>query len=225
MSKPFVIVFTGGPRGGKSEAINHLRATLPPKGIEVSVLPEAATWLMEAGFHPRDSYYRDSALWDKTRLHIQTTWEDRAIALSREKGGRQVILVDRGIPDGEPFCPPHLWRQAVDSLKLSPSAIFARYDLAMHLVSSAVDLPAEAYDSKTNPHRYHNFEEARLSDSRLGEIWSRHPNYQRIDNAGGMEGKLARITAILDDRLNPVPSVPTGIIPLPSRGHSNERLR
>ncbi len=225
MSNPVVIVFTGGPRGGKSEAINYLRAALPAKGLGVSVLPEAATWLMEVGFHPRDSYHRGSALWDQTRLSLQVAWEDQALAMARERGGHQVILVDRGIPDGEPFCPPDIWRKAIASTKIPPSTIFSRYDLVMHMVSSAVDLPDEAYDTKANPHRYHNVEEARASDRRLGEIWSKHPAYHRIDNAGGMEGKLARISAIMEDRFNPVPSVPTGLVPLPAQDLSNVRRR
>jgi predicted ATPase len=226
MKQPCLIALTGGPAGGKTETIAHLLETLGKDGVGVSVIPEAATWLMEAGFHPKDSYLRRSALWDISRVQIQSIWEKQAFLLAKETGKRHVILVDRGLPDGEAFCSPEIWAQALASLSLSRQEMLQRYHTVLHLASIATDHP-EAYNIKSNTHRYHSAHEAVESDLRLGKIWERHPRYHHIGNAGGMEGKLTQVTALVRAAVTPALLIPTSLrsVPMPDHTPGQARVR
>lgn len=87
-SRPFRVVLTGGPGGGKTTAADLLRREI---GDKVIVVPEAATLLFSGGFpRPAEPQARRSA--QGAIYHVQRNLEDIQAAQYPDR----VLLCDRG---------------------------------------------------------------------------------------------------------------------------------
>ena len=96
-NKPPRIVFTGGPGGGKTTALDLFRREL---GNRYVPLPEAATLLFLNGF-PRSSVPPAVTATQEAIFRVQRAMEDIHGSLYPEN----VLLCDRGTVDGAAYWP------------------------------------------------------------------------------------------------------------------------
>ena len=101
----------------------------------------------------------------KTLLQLQIALEDTFIQIARTvrlaTGKKVVLLMDRGLCDGEAYVSKEAWQAIMDDMNLSIVNIREnRYDAVIHLVTAADG--AEAFYSKANNQaRFENAEQAR----------------------------------------------------------------
>lgn len=178
------IVLTGGPCGGKTSTLSHLRTVLEAAGWRVFAIPEMATLLYSNGVRPQDAIGPKNIPFRLTIMRGQRSHEDvwRAMA-ALSPSLKKVVLQDRGLFDEFPYTANQAEFEAhLAALNLSVPLTRARYDLVLHLTSVAVDAPA-LYSQATNAQRQEDAaREAALADAQTWQAWSGHPNLHRLDN-------------------------------------------
>lgn len=204
-----IIALTGGPCGGKSEAMVFARDKLQHLGYRVLVVPEVATKLINGGISPVDPKLGFSVfqiLVAADLVHQETTFLSAARHFS-DRGEKVIILTDRGGIEGEAYLDGDKAAFAAIAKKLGwrPGDLCeGRYHAAIHMVTAA--LGAEKYYSFSNAARYETPERARTMDQLIAASWLRHPHLRVIDNSTDFPNKLRRmfdeIMAVLGE---PVP--------------------
>ena len=88
------------------------------------------------------------------------------------------IVCDRGLADGAAYLHGGI-DELAEIVRMEPEAIFGRYSIVIHLVTSAKQ--NRGYQKHTNKHRFEDAEVAKQLDDRVLEAWSGHPNRIIID--------------------------------------------
>mgnify|MGYP000949311008 CR=1 FL=1 len=180
------IVLTGGPGGGKTTAADLFRREI---GARVVIVPEAATILFQGGF-PRSAEPHARRCAQTAIYHVQRHLEDVQAALFP---GR-TLLCDRGTIDGAVYWPgqPHDYFNAVKS---TLERELARYDAVIFFETAARGgIAIEG----GNPVRNESLEEAVRLDTRLREIWSRHPRFILVPHNASFFKKISFGLAALE---------------------------
>jgi hypothetical protein len=189
--RPYRIVVTGGPGGGKTTAADLFRREMAGK---VAVVPEAATILFGGGF-PRGGPAQRAA--QVAIYQVQRNLEDAIEALHP---GR-VLLCDRGTVDGAAYWPDDGGPGYYPTIGSSIDAELARYDAVLFFESAAVGgLVADG----GNPVRTETLLEAALLDRRLHELWSVHPRFVLLPHQTSFFQKItmgfAALTRLVTER-------------------------
>ena len=191
MNKIIKIALTGGPCGGKSEALTYLKNNLEALGINVYILEETATLLFNNGHSPmaEGSYGFHSKLFEN-----QFTRENELYKCA-EKSGRDlsVIICDRGLLDNRAYVTEDEFNRYSAKFDLSENKIRCMYDGVFHLVTAADG--AEKYYNLSNSARKETPEQARALDKRILSVWTGTPHLRIIDNSTDFAGKLNRLLA------------------------------
>lgn len=203
------IVLTGGPCGGKTLALAHLAEALEAGGWRVFAIPEMATLLYDHGVRPEEAGgalngpFRRALM--RGQLAHESLWREMA-AISPARG--KVILQDRGLFDELPYCDGREEHAGhLLALGLTVEETCRRYDLVVHLASTAVDAPA-AYGHATNRQRRESAAEAAAADAATWEAWEAHPRRHRLGNLDehgnviDFQRKLDALTALARDFLS-----------------------
>ncbi len=188
-AKPFRIVLTGGPGGGKTTAADLFRREI---GDQVVVVPEAATTLFAGGFPRTDDPHAQRAS-QRAIYHVQRNLEDIQAALYPDR----VLLCDRGTVDGGAYWPdgtdgPSGFWSAVGS---TLEAELERYDAVIFFESSAV---GGIRPEGGNRYRVESNDEAIALDRRLRELWSRHPRFSLVPHNPSFFKKITFGLAIIE---------------------------
>ena len=180
------IVLTGGPGGGKTTAADMFQREI---GVEVVVVPEAATILFQGGFprsnEPGARRYAQTAIY-----HVQRHLED----VQAELFPGRTLICDRGTLDGAAYWPgyPHDYFGAVGS---TMAAELARYDAVIFFETAAV---SGASIEGGNPIRNESIKEAARLDGKLRDLWSQHPRFILVPNNRSFFKKLSFGLAVLE---------------------------
>jgi predicted ATPase len=151
---PFSVVITGGPCAGKTEVWRYLGKAFP----HAVLVPEIATELILSG----QTHELLGLEEFQTRIYQrQIAAEEKA----RDKG--DLVICDRGLADGLAY--HHLSHTA----DLSHGEILQRYDLVMQL--EVIPDPQVYQRSQNNPARTEDYFEALKIESRICQVYSRHP--------------------------------------------------
>jgi hypothetical protein len=198
ISFPPVIVFTGGPGGGKTSALSALAATIPQiSDFRVVQVPELSTLFHNAGCHyPATGTREDQLNWDYEKLKSQISLEDAFIHIAKESHTPTIVLCDRGALDTKLFVTDEDWVILRSALGYEDeSKLLERYDAVVHLVSTAIGAEEHYTGSAGNPARRETMEEARAQDYDVRQAWMKHPNFLLISNkpeGSTFEDKLRR---------------------------------
>lgn len=183
------IALTGGPCGGKTEALKYLKSELEKLGVRVFTLEETATSLMEEGITPKSagSFEFHSRLFEK-----QYNKEKELYKTAMESGAKvSAIICDRGLLDNRAYVAENDFERYSGSFGLSENKIRCMYDGVFHLVTAA-DGAREHYNTE-NSVRTETSEKARELDKKLLALWTGSPHLRIIDNSTGFEQKLSRL--------------------------------
>lgn len=190
-----ILVFTGGPCGGKTTALNVIAEWLRNNDFAVLAVPEIATEVLNAGV----SEHRNDVSWLDFQEHLiklQIAKEDQyASLLSRFRKSRKVLLCDRGAMDCRAYMNDDQFLAVLKRLGCTiPDLRDKRYDAVFHLVTAA-DGAEEFYTLENNKARIERtIEEACNIDRRTQDVWvgQNHP-LMIIDNSTDFEHKLKRL--------------------------------
>lgn len=195
------IVLTGGPCGGKSEALSYLVQALEERSYKVFTVPEAATHLILNGIKPSSKLSMED--FQKYVLETQLANEDIFNTAAELYGDKTVVFYDRGIMDSCAYVDKQtFFKQLLQSKHLSFSDVYCRYDAVLHLVSAADG--AEQYYQWNDPSknevgnnaaRSESPAEARVKDKKTLNSWIGHPHLRVFDNSTDFENKIKRIIA------------------------------
>lgn len=187
------IVITGGPCGGKSSALRHIREAFEPLGYCVLTVPETASELIGGGVAPwtcgTNTAYQICQM--KLQLYKERIFDEAARSMVGTDGQKILIVCDRGAMDNKAYI-----EDAFDEVLLavgeSEESLLRRYDAVFHLVTAAKG--AETFYTKANnAARTEPPEEAAALDDKVLSAWKGHPYLRVVDNSTDFDGKLARL--------------------------------
>ena len=166
------IAVTGGPCGGKSDALRYIRLRLEKQGWKVLVVPETATELITGGVAPWTCKSNYDYHVIQMELHDYMEYEFLKAAVNMEED-RVVIICDRGQPD----CAAYLKEYEFNSIcyEHNWSNLHENYEAVFHLETIAKTYP-DFYTLETNEARHESVQEAIELDDKLLEAWRLHPN-------------------------------------------------
>eukprot|EP00930_Biecheleria_cincta_P039133 TRINITY_DN26920_c0_g1_i1.p1 TRINITY_DN26920_c0_g1~~TRINITY_DN26920_c0_g1_i1.p1 ORF type:complete len:348 (+),score=45.23 TRINITY_DN26920_c0_g1_i1:46-1044(+) len=214
--KPHVVrvVLTGGPCGGKSSCLDHIKNEATRSGFNVISCPEIATVIFNSGytFDPSNKLTFQTAV-----ASLQLQLERQMITLAESTGVPTILVVDRGMMDNKAFLSKDEWQKVISELKqrmpsdhgkvIDEDYLLNRYDVVIHLTTTAeLDPDGDPLrDSKGNliyrygrttddsGHvviRHEKPQAARAQDDRIREVWARHKRHHVVRNRGTFEDKI-----------------------------------
>jgi predicted ATPase len=179
------IAVTGGPGAGKTTLWRELAAALPSRVVAV---PEVATALLTHVFPPVRDQVERCAL-QRAIFEVQRNLE-QAYEARLQPG--QVLLCDRGVPDGAGYWPDGC-AAFFAAMQCDAPAELARYEAVLFLESAAV---GGYVIDPNNPTRHEELSAAVRVDQRLRAVWAGHPNLHHIACEPDFAAKLARGQAL-----------------------------
>jgi len=186
------VVFTGGPCGGKSSALEHVSKYLKENGYEVLCIPEVPTIVMSGGGkYPGESNPAKLFHFETGILSLQLSFENSYAEIAKSFDKPVVIIHDRGIMDPKAYMANDTWTNILKQNKWSESDFLKRYDLVVHLVTAA-DGAEKFYTTTNNSVRSETVEQAKNLDTKVKSCWAKHHNLQAVDNSTDFSGKIKR---------------------------------
>jgi len=186
------IAVTGGPGAGKTTI---WRAVTDAYEQRIVALPEVATLLLTHVFpQPRDEAERHAL--QRSIFAVQQNLE--ALYAAR-LGADQVLLCDRGTPDGAGYWPagPDAFFAAMDA---EWDTELARYDAVLFLETAAAGGLSIA---DGNAVRLEDHAAAIAIDRNIHAVWSRHPRFHHVAHEHDFSVKVARGLSALAALLDP----------------------
>ena len=180
------IAVTGGPGAGKTTL---WRSIIAEHGERVVAVPEVATLLLRHVFPPVHSERERRAV----QSSIFRVQHDLEAAHEAQLKAGQVLLCDRGTPDGGGYWPEG--HEAFSAAMLTTcEAELARYEAVLFLETAAAGDLAIADNNDT---RTEDRDAAVAIDRRLHAVWSRHPRFHHVACAAVFEDKIQRALSII----------------------------
>ena len=188
-----LVVYTGGPSGGKSTCLAVARQWLENFGYRVVVLAETATELMLAGFSPDPGQWRDLYGFQYNLFQYMRSRETRYMNMLKglDTDKPCVVLCDRGLLDARAYMGPKPFGQMLGEHGTDIHEVLGRYKAVIHLVTAA-DGAEKFYTLENNAARTEAPDEALALDKRTYAAWQGHPHHIIIDNSTDFETKKRR---------------------------------
>lgn len=183
------LVITGGPCGGKTDGISAIKKFLKSKGLNVIIVSEVATELINSGITIDKLGLEE---FETILIKRSLSKERKAYYAASHRKKNTVILYDRGLLDIKAYMPEEMFYSLMDKFSLTENDIVERYDAVFHLVTTA-DGAEKFYTLKNNEARREPIEEARMLDKKTKTAWEVHPHLRIIDNSTDFEGKINRL--------------------------------
>ena len=183
------IVFTGGPCSGKTTFTSRAQQIFAERGYRVIIDNESATDLISGGISPATLGMYE---FQKYCIDLQLKKEELCLKAAHEISGDKVIIfIDRALFDDMSYVGEEAFREILKDFDLKFEEINDRYDMVVHLVTSAKG-KEEAYTLSNNSARYETIEEARAMDDLALDAWKSHPNRKIIGNEDIFEVKMLK---------------------------------
>jgi predicted ATPase len=179
------IAVTGGPGAGKTTL---WRAIATQHAERVVAVPEVATLMLRHVFPPVMSERERRAV----QSSIFRVQHDLEAVHEAQLATGQVLLCDRGTPDGGGYWPEG--HEAFSAaMNTTCEAELARYEAVLFLETAAA---ADLVIADNNDTRTEDRETAVAIDRRLLALWSRHPKFHHVPCAPAFEDKLSSALAV-----------------------------
>jgi predicted ATPase len=193
-ARPYRVVLTGGPGGGKTTAADLFRREI---GNGVIVVPEAATLLFSGGLPRADRAEAQRSV--QTAIYqLQRSLEDIQTARYPDR----ILLCDRGTVDGGAYWPDGA-ADFYESVGSSQADELARYDAVIFFETAARG--GHGFESE-NRYRTESQQEAIDLDGRLRSLWSSHPHFTVIPHTASFFRKMTIGLGILESLIAQLPT-------------------
>jgi len=182
------VVITGGPCGGKSTSLAHLRSRMEALGFTVYTLPETATLMFNAGC-TGEVLCDSPELWQTKLLELMLQMEDSLTTIAARqavlRNRPSIVFCDRGALDAKAYCSSdEEWLRILERLGYAEGELRDnRYDAVIHMTTAA-DGAEEFYTTENNGARTETAEEARALDKRVLKGWLGHDHLHICTNKG-----------------------------------------
>jgi CYTH domain-containing protein/predicted ATPase len=195
---PKVVVFTGGPCGGKSTVLPMAKQWLENHGCIVGILPEAATEVIQAGFSPMSSLWTRPQDFQEHLLRYQIEREDRYFRMLEGFSHNipRVLLCDRGTLDSMAYMGRERYLEMLAHMWIKLPDLRDRYTSVIHMMSTARGAP-DFYTLANNAARSETPEQAAEIDERIEQAWLGQPHFHMIDNSTNFTDKVRRVFSAL----------------------------
>ena len=180
------IVVSGGPGAGKTTLWRELADAHPERLIAV---PEVATLLLTHVFPTVRNHDERIALQRaifSVQRSLESAYETRLLP-------GQVLLCDRGVPDGGGYWPTG-HEAFFEAMQTEWQAELARYEAVVFMESAAVGGWSIA---QGNAIRSEDQRAAVEIDRRLCQVWAPHPKFQHVSQHPDFTAKIAAGKAIV----------------------------
>lgn len=197
------ILLTGGPSSGKTSVLNRVQEEFRELGYNVIVVPEAGTFVMEAGIKPYGANALPPIEFQKIVLSHQLHTEYLAEVAAKTMGSDNTIIIyDRGTLDGYAYVNNEEWDQILKESKVSRRELLASYDAVLYLEGSP-----KFFTKENNPNRYESdAAEALEKGEKVLHSYLSHDNLMVIKPRELLEDKQQEIISIIHNMLGkPVP--------------------
>lgn len=193
------IVITGGPCGGKSEALKTIPKRLREIGYSVVIMQEVAGEIFSSIFPIGAEDIREfakkypekyCAAEEQMFLEIMSKLERRRNFAKICGDGKTVILLDRGPMDTLAYMPKEKFFELVKRNSFNIFNARDSFDGVVHLVTAADG--AEEFYRQTDV-RIETPKQARFIDKKTQWAWVGAPHLRIIDNSTGFDGKMDRL--------------------------------
>lgn len=185
------IVITGGPCGGKTSAMRHIKEYFEKEGFTVIFVAETATELITAGVAPWNFVH--GVEFQKSIMALQLRKEEIFKASAEKLNAEKVLIVfDRGCIDNKIYMSPEEFKDVLKSVNKTETELRDSYGAVFHLVSAAKGAE-KFYTTSNNSARTETPEKAAELDDNLIAAWTGHPHLRIIDNSTDFEGKMHRL--------------------------------
>lgn len=189
-------VLTGGPCGGKSTAIEHLKISLQEHQIVPIFVPELATMMFHSGIKWIDISKReqDAVRFQLGMIQSQIQNEDMIYSFAHLVPGRnKVVICDRGTVDNMVYAKDE-WHDDILSQVGSLGYLKRRYDGIIHLNTLAW---GDGFSNENNVARHEKDNKmAQDIDTRTWEMWNKGPivPHVRISHTVSLSDKMDMVT-------------------------------
>eukprot|EP00927_Polykrikos_kofoidii_P047754 TRINITY_DN42028_c0_g1_i1.p1 TRINITY_DN42028_c0_g1~~TRINITY_DN42028_c0_g1_i1.p1 ORF type:complete len:544 (-),score=83.85 TRINITY_DN42028_c0_g1_i1:454-2028(-) len=207
VTRPFVVVLTGGPNAGKTSAVAILRTRLSARGFQVFTVPKNATH-----FLANTDGLQDEGIGEVEQVSMQRIFLDYQIhqedafkafaALHSRK--RAVILLDGCTLNGKVFSSDEQWKQTLTmpgKEKLSDDDLLQRYDLVVHMMTCAFSQATQGHGS-SDAVRFQHVEHAKECDKRCLDVFSSHPQLRVVPHFESLDEKIQKVLDFVNDGLH-----------------------
>lgn len=190
------VVITGGPCGGKTAALERIRAAYDKEDCRVILVGETATELILSGVTPWGT-----PNFQALRVARQLEAEAEACRSAEAGTGPVLLVFDRGIPDTRAYTSEEAYAAILQQNGLTAAQVMERYDAVIHLTSAAKGAP-EAYTLLTNAARTEPVQEAAELDDRIRAAWAGHPARVMIPARQDFEEKMKLLLSAVKQIIN-----------------------
>lgn len=189
------IAVTGGPGAGKTTIWRALAARHRDKVVAV---PEVATLMFRHVFPPvRDE--RERLAVQRAIFEVQRCLE---LVYEARLGPQQVLLCDRGTPDGGGYWPSG-HEAFFEAMQTCWEEELARYEAVLFLETAAAGGLSIASGNRV---RTEDLRAAVEIDRRLHAVWSQHPRFVHVPHEPDFRVKVERGSRLLERLLQGEPS-------------------
>ena len=194
------IVLTGGPCAGKTTILSKIEQDLLERGYKVFIVRESATELINGGITPHQS---GVGILNFQKLILVYQYQKEEIynsAVLNTEDSDIVVIYDRGLLDNRAYISEIEFNELLYDLslqfgkKINESTILDRYDMVIHLVTSAY---GSEYSLENNNARYEERNEAILLDKRTLSSWMMHDNLQIVDSFENFDDKVYKVLSLV----------------------------
>lgn len=198
MKKITKIVLTGGPCSGKSTFMHLAKKHFSQMGYTILIDNESATDLISGGISPATmGMYQ----FQKYCIALQLKKEELFEMAAKEiQGDNVLIFYDRAILDDKGYVSDEDFREILSTFDIEEEDLPGRYDLVLHLTTSAKGLN-DVYSDESNAARYEDQDGAIEVDSMLIHSWDIHPNRVIIDSHSNFDTKMEQAISIITNYL------------------------
>ena len=174
------ICLTGGPCAGKTTALAELSLVLSQMGFRVLQVPEAAMILKKGGVDvSKPMSFTEAVRFQRLLMKLQMDMEQIFIDVAQMQQTHTILLMNRGVMDGQAFVNEDVWQAILDETGWSTIQLRdKRYEAVVHLMSAAEG----AEDFYFSERDAESIEQARIIDKRLIEAWVGHPQFNMVEN-------------------------------------------
>jgi len=183
------VCLTGGPCANKYQGLMYMIKAMTKAGYDCYAVPSVIHTLQNGGcaIPPREDI-KNLQIFYVQVINMQVAMERSFTKIAQESNRPSILITDRGALDIKGFF-PECWDQIVDKTEFTEEYLMNRYDIVIHLQTTARGLEQFYNDPVFTRGNAIDI------DTNLEQAWQGHHNHKIVGNDKGLDHKLQEATA------------------------------